>query len=195
MTAIRAAPALLAAATLMTLAACDREAARESQKSPGPTTTAAATPASTDTVLAVAERDPDFTTLVSALQTAGVSATLNGPGPFTIFAPTNEAFEKIPAADRDALTRPEGQAELRQLLTYHVIPARLDAASLVQRIQAGGGALGLTTLQGGVLTARVDANGSVLLTDAAGGQLRVVEADLAASNGVIHAVDTVAAPG
>lgn len=195
MTVIRAAPALLAAATLMTLAACDREAAREPQESPAPTTTAAATPASTDTVLAVAERDADFTTLVSALQTAGVSATLNGPGPFTIFAPTNAAFEKIPAADRDALTRPEGQAELRRLLTYHVIPARLDAANLVQRIQAGGGTLSLTTLQGGVLTARVDANGSVLLTDAAGGQLRVVEADLAASNGVIHAVDTVAAPG
>lgn len=195
MTAIRVAPALLAAATLMTLAACDREGPRESQESPAPTPTAAATPASTDTVLAVAERDADFTTLVSAFQTAGVSATLNGPGPFTLFAPTNEAFEKIPAADRDALTRPEGQAELRQLLTYHVIPARLDAASLVQRIQAGGGTLSLTTLQGGVLTARVDANGSVLLTDAAGGQLRVVEADQVASNGVIHAVDTVAAPG
>ncbi len=195
MTAIRAAPALLAAATLMTLAACDREAARAPQESPAPTTTAAATPASTDTVLAVAERDADFTTLVSALQTAGVSATLNGPGPFTVFAPTNAAFEKIPAADRDSLTRPEGQAELRRLLTYHVIPARLDAASLVQRIQAGGGTLSLTTLQGSVLTARVDANGSVLLTDAAGGQLRVVEADQVASNGVIHAVDTVAAPG
>lgn len=195
MAAIRVAPALLAVATLMTLAACDREATRETQDNPAPTTTAAATAASTDTVVALAERDADFTTLVSALQTAGVSATLNGPGPFTLFAPTNEAFEKIPAADRDALTRPEGQAELRRLLTYHVIPARLDAASLVQRIQAGGGTLSLTTLQGGVLTARVDANGSVLLTDAAGGQLRVVEADLAASNGVIHAVDTVAAPG
>jgi len=189
----RSAPALLAAAALVALTACDREAARqpEAGTAPAPPPVVAAT----GTVLEVAQRDPDLTTLVSALQSAGVADTLNGGGPFTLLAPTNEAFEKIPAADRDALTRPEGQAELRRLLTYHVVPARLDAAGLVQRIQAGGGTLALTTMQGGVLRARVDANGSILLTDSAGKDLRVVEADVAGSNGVIHAVDAVAAPG
>lgn len=193
MTSTRAVPALLAAAALTALTACERGTERNADESAA-TTAPAATPAATETVLAVAERDPDFTTLVSALQTAGVAETLNGAGPFTIFAPNNAAFEKVPAAERDALTRPEGQTELRRLLTYHVVPARLDAAGLVQRIQNGGGSLALTTMQGGVLTARVDANGSILLTDAAGGDLRVIAADVAGSNGVIHTVDTVAEP-
>lgn len=189
-------PALtVLAAVAMALTACDRKTESEPEGGPPPATAPAASPATTQTLLAAAERDPDFTTLVSAIQTAGLDETLNGAGPFTVFAPTNAAFEKIPAEERDALTQPEGQAELRRLLTYHVIPARLDAASLVQRIQTGGGSLALTTMQGGVLTARVDANGSVLLTDAAGGVLRVTEADVVTSNGVIHAVDTVAAPG
>ena len=187
--------ALMAVAALAALPACDRDTARETEGTTAPATAPAAAPAVTDTVLAVAERDRDFTTLVSALQTAGMAGTLNGAGPFTIFAPTNEAFEKVPAADRDALTRPEGQAELRRLLTYHVVPARLDSAGLVQRIQAGGGSLPVTTMQGGVLTARLRADGAIELTDAAGGVLRVVKPDLAASNGVIHGVDTVSAPG
>lgn len=185
--------AFMAAAALAALPACDRDAARETETSPA--AAPAPAPAATETVLAAAERDPDFTTLVAALQTAGLAETLEGGGPFTIFAPTNTAFEKIPAARRDALTLPEGQAELRRLLTYHIVPARLDAAGLVQRIQAGGGSLALTTMQGGVLTARVRADGAIELTDAAGDLSRVVEADMAASNGVIHAVDTVAAPG
>lgn len=194
MRSIRPALTVLAAVALA-LTACDRKTEADAEGSPPPATAPAASPASTETLLAAAERDPDFTTLVSAIQTAGLDETLNGPGPFTVFAPTNAAFEKIPAEERDALTQPEGQAALRRLLTYHVIPARLDAASLVQRIQTGGGSLALTTMQGGVLTARVDANGSILLTDAAGGVLRVIEADVVTSNGVIHAVDTVAAPG
>ena len=120
---------------------------------------------------------------------------LSGPGPFTVFAPTNVAFEKIPAERRDALTTPEGRSELRQLLTYHVVPARLDSATLMQRIEAAGGSLALTTMQGGVLTARVNPDGSIGLTDATGGVSKVVESDLVAPNGVIHAIDTVAAPG
>lgn len=192
MTSTRPVLAFMAAAALAALPACDRDASRETAS---PATAPVPTPAATETVLAAAERDPDFTTLVAALQTAGLAETLNGGGPFTLFAPTNTAFEKIDAARRDALTRPEGRAELQRLLTYHVVPARLDSAGLVQRIQAGGGSLALTTMQGGVLTARVRADGAIELTDAAGGLSRVVEADMAASNGVIHAVDTVAAPG
>lgn len=182
-------------AVALTLAACEREAAPAEKPAPRavPATTGAA--ASAATVLTLAQGDPDFTTLVAALQTAGMEETLNGPGPFTVFAPTNAAFEKIPAARRDALTSAEGREALRQLLAYHVVPGRLDAAALAQRIQAGGGALALTTLQGETLTARTGPDGSITLTDAAGGVSRVVEADMAAGNGVIHALDTVAAPG
>ena len=149
----------------------------------------------TGTILTLARRDADFTTLVSAIQTAEMEEALSGPGPFTVFAPTNVAFEKIPAERRDALTTPEGRSELRQLLTYHVVPARLDSATLMQRIEAAGGSLALTTMQGGVLTARVNPDGSIGLTDATGGVSKVVESDLVAPNGVIHAIDTVAAPG
>ena len=180
-------------AVALTLAACDRQASERAEEAPAPAAAARTTAAGT--VLTTAQRDADLTTLVSALQTAGIAATLDGDGPYTLFAPTNAAFEKVPAARRDALTAPEGRADLRRLLTYHVIPARLDAAALIQRIQAGGGSLELTTMQGGALTARTDAAGAITLTDAAGGVSRVVEADMAASNGVVHVVDTVAAPG
>ena len=179
----------------LALAACDRgEAPPAQDKAEAPATAPSAAPAA-GTVLMLAQRDADLTTLVSAIQTGGMEETLNGAGPFTIFAPNNAAFEKVPAARRDALTAPEGRADLRRLLTYHVIPARLDAAALIQRIQAGGGSLELTTMQGGALTARTDAAGAITLTDAAGGVSRVVEADMAASNGVVHVVDTVVAPG
>jgi uncharacterized surface protein with fasciclin (FAS1) repeats len=185
-------PALAAlAAAMLSLSACGREEPARKDAAPAP----AATPAATGTVLTVAQRDPDFTTLVSALQTAGVSETLNGGGPFTVFAPTNAAFEKVPAARRDALTTPEGEAELRGLLTYHVVPGRLGGATILQRISAGGGSLTLTTMQGGTLTARSNPDGSISLTDAAGGISRVEEADMAASNGVIHGIDTVLSPG
>lgn len=185
--------AFVAAAALVVLPACDRDASTETQTSAAQAPAPA--PVAAETVLAVAERDADFTTLVAAMQTAGLTETLDSGGPFTLFAPTNTAFEEIPADRRDALTRPEGRADLQRLLTYHVVPARLDSAALVQRIQASGGSLALTTMQGGVLTARIRADGAIELTDAAGGVSRVVEADMAASNGVIHAVNAVAAPG
>lgn len=191
-------PILAALSALaLSLTACDREAAPVDSPTPQPASAPAPTGASASagTVLMLAQGDPDFTTLVSAIQTAGMETTLNGPGPFTVFAPTNAAFEKIPAARRDALSSPEGQTDLRRLLAYHVVPGRLNAAALAQRIQAGGGALSLTTLEGGTLTARTDANGSITLTDSASGVSRVVEADMAAGNGVIHALDTVAEPG
>lgn len=181
------------AATALTLAGCEREAPAEKAETSPPA--AAPAPVTGQTVLALTERDAEHTTLVSALQTAGMSETLNGPGPFTLFAPTNEAFEKVPAERREFLTTEAGLPELRKLLAYHVVPGRLDAARLVERIQAGGGTLALTTLQGGTLTARVTGTGSIELTDAAGDVTRVVEADVVGSNGVVHAVDTVAAPG
>ncbi|MBU1384069.1 MAG: fasciclin domain-containing protein [Alphaproteobacteria bacterium] len=161
------------------------------------TDTAAMEPAATTsgTVVTVAQGNPDFTTLVSAIQTAELADTLNGAGPFTVFAPTNAAFEKVPAATRDSLMAPAGKEDLTRILTYHVVPGRVDAAALTQQIQAGGGTATLTTVQGGTLTARAEADGSITLTDAAGGTAKVVQADVAASNGVIHAVDTVVMPG
>ena len=186
-------PVLTALSTVaLTLAACDRQASERAEEAPAPAAAAPTTAAGT--VLTTAQRDADLTTLVSALQTAGIAATLDGDGPYTLFAPTNAAFEKVPAARRDFLTTPEGRSDLRRLLTYHVVPGRLDAASLVQRVQTGGGSLALTTMQGGVLTARVNAAGSIELTDAAGGVSRVSKPEVIASNGVIHAVDTVAEP-
>lgn len=182
------------AMVVISLTACDREPG-QGEASPAPAVAPAPGQPATGTVMETAARDPDFTTLVSAMQTAGMDAAMKGAGPYTLFAPTNAAFEKAPAARRDFLTTPEGLPELRRLLTYHVIPGRLDTAELVQRIQAGGGSLALTTMQGGVLTAQLRADGAIELTDATGGVSRVVEADMVASNGIIHSVDAVAAPG
>lgn len=191
MTCIRPAAAALAAMTLV-LAGCDREAAPEKAAARPPAAEPAAP--SGETVLDLTSRDAEHTTLVSALQTAGMAETLDGAGPFTLFAPTNAAFEKIPAERREFLTSEPGLPELRRLLSYHVVPGRLDGARLIERVEAGGGSLALTTLEGGTLTVKVAADGSLELTDGAGGMLRVVEADVAGSNGVVHAVDAVAAP-
>lgn len=151
-------------------------------------------PAASGNIVAVAQGNGDFSTLVAAVTAAGLAETLSGPGPYTVFAPTNAAFEKVPAATRDALMAPAGKADLTRILTYHVVPGRVDAAALTQQIQQGGGSAALTTVQGGTLTARAGADGSVTLTDAAGNTSRVVTTDVAATNGVIHAIDTVVMP-
>lgn len=151
-------------------------------------------PAATGNVVAVAQGNADFSTLSTAVASAGLAGTLGGAGPFTVFAPTNAAFEKIPAAQRDALMAPAGRADLTRVLTYHVVPGRVDAAALTQQIQAGGGSAALTTVEGGTLTARAGADGSVTLTDEMGNTSRVTQTDVAATNGVIHAIDTVVMP-
>ncbi|WP_439472146.1 fasciclin domain-containing protein [Brevundimonas sp.] len=187
--------ALLAAASTLLLAACSNaeeapppaEAAPAGAMAPAQTTEAG-------TIVAVAQAAPDFSTLVAAVQAADLVATLNGAGPFTVFAPTNAAFEKVPAATRESLMAPAGKADLTKILTYHVVPGRVDAATLTQQIQAGGGSAALTTVEGGTLTARVGAGGSVTLTDEAGNVSTVTQTDIAASNGVIHAIDTVVMP-
>ncbi len=150
--------------------------------------------AASGTVVEVAQGNPDFTTLVSAITSADLAGTLGGAGPFTVFAPTNAAFEKVPQATRDTLMSPAGKEDLTGILTYHVVPGRLTAADLTSQIEAGGGSATLTTVQGGTLTARA-ANGGVTLTDAAGNTSTVTTADVAASNGIIHAIDTVVMPG
>ena len=182
-------------AALLALAACNNaEQAAPADAAATDASAMAPAPAATGTVVAVAQGNADFSTLVSAVTAADLAGTLGGAGPFTDFAPTNAAFEKVPAATRETLMSPAGKADLTKILTYHVVPGRVDAATLTQQIQAGGGSAALTTVEGGVLTARVGADGSVTLTDENGGVSRVVQADVAASNGVIHAIDTVVMP-
>jgi uncharacterized surface protein with fasciclin (FAS1) repeats len=149
--------------------------------------------AAAGTIVTVAQGNADFSTLVSAVVAAELVDTLNGPGPFTVFAPNNAAFAKIPADTLNGLLQPAQKAALTGVLTYHVVAGRVDAAALTQQIEAGGGSATLTTVQGGTLTARV-VDGAVVLTDAKGGTSKVVATDVAASNGVIHVLDTVVMP-
>lgn len=135
----------------------------------------------------------DHTTLVAAVQAAGLVETLSGPGPFTVFAPTNAAFDKLPPGTVDTLVMPANRPTLTRILTYHVVPGRLTAADLAARIRAGNGRATLTTVQGATLTVTQSGN-RVIVTDAAGGASTVTVADVIQSNGVIHVVDTVLMP-
>jgi uncharacterized surface protein with fasciclin (FAS1) repeats len=135
----------------------------------------------------------DHTTLVAAVKAAGLVDTLKGPGPFTVFAPTNDAFAKLPAGTVDTLLKPENKAALAGILTYHVVPGKLSAADLIAQAKASGGKATLTTVQGEPLTAWVDGS-SVYLQDAKGGKSKVMIADVNQSNGVIHVIDTVLMP-
>ncbi|WP_370307211.1 fasciclin domain-containing protein [Sphingobium abikonense] len=135
----------------------------------------------------------DHTTLVAAVKAAGLVDTLKGPGPFTVFAPTNAAFAKLPAGTVDTLLKPENKADLTKILTYHVVPGKLNAADLIAQARANGGKAMLTTVEGEPLTAWVDGD-SVYLQDAKGGKAMVTIADVNQSNGVIHVIDTVLMP-
>ena len=145
------------------------------------------------TVVEVAQGDETFSTLVSAVTAAGLGETLSGEGPYTVFAPTNDAFAKIPEATLTELTTNDTET-LGTILTYHVVEGNVDAATLTQAIaDAGEGGYTITTVNGGTLTATV-VDGDVVLTDAAGGTSTVTATDVAASNGVIHVIDTVLMP-
>lgn len=141
-----------------------------------------------------ASKSSDHTTLVSAVQAAGLVDTLKGAGPFTVFAPTNAAFQKLPAGTVDGLLKPEKKTDLSNLLTYHVVSGNVDAAALKQQITAGNGSATLTTVAGGTLTAKDDGMGGIVLTDAKGGTSKVTVADVRQKNGVVHVVDTVLMP-
>ena len=136
----------------------------------------------------------DHTTLVAAVKAAGLVDTLSSAGPFTVFAPTNAAFAKLPAGTVDTLLQPANQSMLQSVLTYHVVPGRLTAADLMARIKSGNGQARLTTVQGGTLTARMMGN-KIMLTDAKGGMSHVTQGNVMQSNGVIHVTDGVSLPG
>lgn len=133
----------------------------------------------------------DHTTLVAAVKAAGLVPTLKGSGPFTVFAPTNAAFDQLPAGTVDTLLKPENKKTLTQVLTYHVVPGRLDSAALMQQI--GNGEAKLKTVAGGTLTATAMGN-TITLTDEKGGMSKVTTADVYQSNGAIHVVDEVLLP-
>ncbi len=155
--------------------------------------TAPAAPAADQTIVDAAAASPAHTTLVAAVTAAGLAETLSGPGPFTVFAPTDAAFAKLPAGTVESLVQPANKATLTKILTYHVVPGRVVAADLIRQIEAGGGSAALTTVEGGTLTASLR-GGSVILTDEKGGVATVTQADLTGSNGVIHVTDTVSMP-
>lgn len=136
----------------------------------------------------------DHTNLVAAVKAAGLVDTLSGAGPFTVFAPTDAAFARLPAGTVDTLLQPANRSMLQSVLTYHVVPGRVTAADLVRLIGAGGGQAQLTTVQGGTLTARMMGD-RVMLVDAKGGMAHVTQADVMQSNGVIHVTDAVSIPG
>lgn len=148
----------------------------------------------TKTIVGNAVNSPDHTTLVAAVKAAGLVDTLSGAGPFTVFAPTNAAFAKLPAGTVDNLLLPQNRAMLTSVLTYHVVPGLLTASDLMRLITAGNGQAQLRTVQGGILTARMMGN-TVMIVDAKGGMSHVTQANVIQSNGVIHVVDTVAMPG
>lgn len=184
---------IAAAAALLSLQACDSHDEAAGSEAVGTTRDTPVAAADDGTVLQAAQANPEFSILVEAIVAADLAATLNGAGPFTIFAPTNTAFEKIPAARREALMRPEGRQQLQSILTRHVVPGRLPAADIAAQAEAGGGALRLTTVEGAVLSL-AENDGQWVITDEAGNTSIIAMPDVAASNGVIHAVDTVLMP-
>lgn len=145
------------------------------------------------TIADLAGENPDLSTLATAVGAADLAETLSGPGPFTVFAPNNAAFDALPAGTLDTLTQPENKETLAGILKYHVVEGETMAAALQQLIADGDGSATLTTVAGGELTAAITGE-NVTLTDAAGNSATVLAADVDASNGVVHVIDAVLMP-
>ncbi|MBZ9628564.1 fasciclin domain-containing protein [Psychroflexus sp. CAK1W] len=163
------------------------EAAMEAESS------AEETMAEPQTVVEIAVGNEDFSTLVTAVKAAELVETLNSEGPFTVFAPTNAAFAKLPEGTVATLVEPENKEQLTGILTYHVVSGKFMAADVVAAINDNGGSLVIPTVQGEELTATLEGE-SVILTDANGNKSTIVMTDVDASNGVIHAIDAVVMP-
>ncbi len=149
----------------------------------------------TRTIVENAANSRDHTTLVAAVKAAGLVETLSGPGPFTVFAPTNAAFAKLPAGTVDTLLKPENKDQLTAVLTYHVVPGRITAADIAAKAQANGGNATYATVQGEPLTFHKAAGkGGWAIMDGKGHMGRITIADVYQSNGVIHVIDTVMLP-
>lgn len=184
----------LASAAALTLSACSDAADDAERVEETAMADQMANADTSETIVDVAQANPDFSTLVSAVQSADLAATLSGPGPYTVFAPTNAAFEKVPQSTRDELMSPAGKADLSGILTYHVVEGDVSAATLTDAIaNAGESGYTINTVGGDTLTAMMQGE-NVVLRDAAGNTATVVQTDVDASNGRIHAIDTVLMP-
>ena len=148
----------------------------------------------TKNIIENAVNSKDHTTLVAAVKAAGLVETLSSAGPFTVFAPTNEAFNKLPAGTVETLVKPESKATLTKILTYHVVAGRMTSKDLMKAIKAGKGKATLKTVSGGTLTAMMKGPKGIELKDEKGGISTVTIADVMQSNGVIHVIDTVLMP-
>jgi uncharacterized surface protein with fasciclin (FAS1) repeats len=178
-------------ALVVGVAACGDDDDDDAAQVTAPTSAAtvasdAASPPEPATVVDVAASSADFSTLVTAVQSAGLVDTLNGSGPFTVFAPTNEAFSALPAGTLDTLLMPENKADLTSVLTYHVVPGAVLSGELSDGMV-------VTTVEGQTLTVGVS-DGGVTLTDVSGNTVSVAQADLEAGNGVVHVIDGVLLP-
>lgn len=181
----------LASVAALALVACASETPAEDTNADETAVAEDATAAGT--IVEVAQGNDTFSTLVAAVTAAELGETLSGAGPFTVFAPTNDAFAKLPAGTVEKLTT-EDKETLKSILTYHVVEGSVDAATLTAAIgEAGDAGYTITTVGGGALTATV-VDGGVVLTDAAGNTSKVTATDVAASNGLIHVIDTVLMP-
>lgn len=179
---------LLATLSLAALAIASLSA--HAQKDP---TVGGATMYPTKTIVDNAVSSPIHHTLVAAVKAGGLVDTLNSPGPFTVFAPTDDAFAKLPAGTVDTLVKPENKDTLDKILTYHVVAGKISSKQLAAMIKKGGGKANLKTVQGEDLTATMSGN-NIMLTDTKGGMATVTTADVFQSNDVIHVVDTVLMP-
>ncbi len=158
-----------------------------------PADPAAATTPAGQNIVVLAQGNGDLSTLVSAVTAADLGTTLSGPGPFTVFAPTNAAFAKVDKATMDTLLKPESKAKLGDILKYHVVAGNVKAADLAKQIKDGNGTANLKTVNGATLKATLEGD-KVILTDAKGGKSTVTATDIVASNGTVHTIDTVVMP-
>ena len=183
---------VVCAVAALTLGACSSSSKSSDSGTPAASTApssaapSSATPMNeTKTLVDVAAANPDFSTLVAAVKAAGLASTLSGPGPFTVFAPSNAAFEKLPPGTLTSLLAPKNRQKLTDILTYHVLPAQVMAADVKPGTAK--------TVNGKDITISTD-GGKVKITDAQGNTATVVKTDIAASNGVIHVIDAVLQP-
>lgn len=191
--------AILATATALTSAGVAVAQTTTAPAQAAPTQEAAMNPAPTNAaatgnLVQVLAATPDRSTLAKLVTTAGLTGDLSGPGPFTVFAPSNEAFSRMPAGALDNLSKPENKPVLATILKYHVVSGKLTADQLKAQIAAGNGKATLTTLAGQPLTAELGPNGNIMLTDVNGQKAYVDQADVDATNGVVHLTNGINVP-
>jgi uncharacterized surface protein with fasciclin (FAS1) repeats len=192
---------IIASISTLALAACSSDAPTDTatdtevvaDETAGGNTTVAAEAEGDKNIVALAQGNPDVSTLVSAVTAAGLGETLSGTGPFTVIAPTNAAFAKVDKATLDGLMKPESKDKLGSILKYHVISGNIKSGDLAKQIADGNGTATIKTLNGGSLKASMDGD-KIVLTDAKGGKATVTAPDMVASNGTVHVVDTVLMP-